>query len=57
MAINALRQTPAVVRLTVLRDESQFKDEGMLRMSLCNTSVDKQFEDLIVFTLKYTPYP
>ena len=28
MAISALRQTPAVVRLTVLRDESQFKDEG-----------------------------
>lgn len=30
MAITALRQTPAVVRLIVLRDESQFKDEGML---------------------------
>lgn len=30
MAIAALRQTPAVVRLVVLRDESQFKDEGML---------------------------
>ena len=30
MAIAALRQTPAVVRLIVLRDESQFKDEGML---------------------------
>lgn len=29
MAITALRQTPAVVRLAVLRDESQFKDEGM----------------------------
>jgi len=29
MAITALRQTPAVVRLIVLRDESQFKDEGM----------------------------
>ena len=28
MAITALRQTPAVVRLVVLRDESQFKDEG-----------------------------
>lgn len=28
MAINALRQTPAIVRLKVLRDESQFKDEG-----------------------------
>lgn len=27
MAITALRQTPAVVRLVVLRDESQFKDE------------------------------
>lgn len=27
MAITALRQTPAVVRLAVLRDESQFKDE------------------------------
>lgn len=30
MAITALRQTPAVVRLIVLRDESQFKDEGVL---------------------------
>ena len=30
MAITALRQTPAVVRLIVLRDESQFKDEGIL---------------------------
>lgn len=29
MAIAALRQTPAVVRLVVLRDESQFKDEGI----------------------------
>ena len=29
MAITALRQTPAVVRLAVLRDESQFKDEGI----------------------------
>ena len=28
MAITALRQTPSVVRLVVLRDESQFKDEG-----------------------------
>ena len=28
MAINALRQTPPIVRLKVLRDESQFKDEG-----------------------------
>ncbi|XP_048584388.1 multiple PDZ domain protein [Nematostella vectensis] len=27
MAINALRQTPAIVRLRVLRDESQYKDE------------------------------
>lgn len=27
MAITALRQTPAVVRLVVLRDESQFQDE------------------------------
>lgn len=32
MAITALRQTPAVVRLIVLRDESQFKDEGMLEL-------------------------
>ena len=30
MAITALRQTPAVVRLVVLRDESQFKDEGRI---------------------------
>ena len=28
MAINALRQTPAIVRLIILRDESQYKDEG-----------------------------
>lgn len=32
MAITALRQTPAVVRLAVLRDESQFKDEGILHV-------------------------
>lgn len=31
MAITALRQTPAVVRLVVLRDESQFKDEGVVQ--------------------------
>ena len=31
MAINALRQTPSSVRLKVLRDESQFKDEGKIQ--------------------------
>ena len=39
MAITALRQTPAVVRLIVLRDESQFKDEGRITWFILETTV------------------
>lgn len=53
MAITALRQTPAVVRLIVLRDESQFKDEGMLdEVILCDVTLFQALSVLCLLLIK-----